>query len=81
MTPSSPEGFAASASALPRSALRRSILSCCTTLANTAAIATQAAESGMPNESARYLLDTMRDLAPEFERLQRHLAATPDTEP
>lgn len=78
---SSTEGYAASASALPESALRSTVIRCAQLLAHTAAMAEGDASGSRPNHGARYLLETIQDLQPELDQLRAHLAVTPDTEP
>ena len=80
MTPS-PEGSAASAHALPRSAVRRSVLQCAELLAHTASLARIAAECGRPNHGAGYLLATVDELAAQLDALRAHLKAAPPTDP
>jgi hypothetical protein len=80
MTPSTIEGYAAGASALPESALRATVLRCSELLAHTAELAHGDASGSRPNHGARYILETIQDLQPELEQLRAHLAVTSETE-
>ena len=73
--PSSSVRSAASAPALPRSAVRRLVLACSKELRHTADLASVAAASGRPNHGASYLLATLLELQPQLRRLRRHLSS------
>lgn len=81
MTSSPVEGSAASAQALPESAVRSIVLRCAQLLMHTAEMAGGDASGSRPNHGARYILETLDDLEPELAQLRAHLAASPDTAP
>ena len=79
--PAFTEGSAASAGALPRSALRKHVLRCAALLSHTASLAEIAATHGRPTQGARYLVETINDLQAELDAIKQHLVAVDPEEP